>query len=56
MAVVLLRRPHADKMHIPERCGLLVGRGEAQPAGVQAVTEQLAQPGLEYRQLTTGQP
>lgn len=42
-------------MHVAEGRGVLIGGGEGRSSGGQAVTEPSAKPGLENRQLTSGQ-
>jgi hypothetical protein len=50
--VALLRRAHADEVHVAEGGGLLVGGGEAQAAGFEAPAQHGFEPGLVDGKLT----
>jgi hypothetical protein len=52
---LLLRRAHAQEVHVAERRDLGVRRGEPQPAGLHVLAEQRLQVGLEERDPTLRQ-
>ena len=52
---LLLRRAHADEVHVAERGRLGVGGGEPQPAGRECRAQQLGEAGLEERQPPVGE-